>query len=82
MKILELIFPNNIKCINCGKEIEKENQKRKEKIEKNLHFFLFLVRFPKKGNGFWCSCIIKYRKYKNKRAKIVPGVSLFLPETN
>ena len=25
MKILELIFPNNIKCINCGKEIEREN---------------------------------------------------------
>ena len=24
MKIFELIFPNNIKCINCGKEIERE----------------------------------------------------------
>lgn len=24
MKIIELIFPNNIKCINCGREIERE----------------------------------------------------------
>ena len=87
MKILELIFPNNIKCINCGKEIEREkvfckNCKNKIKIINSREKINNLnIYSPFKYCDIIKNIILNF-KYNNKKCLAHPLAKLLVKNYN
>ena len=87
MKIFELIFPNNIKCINCGKEIEREkvfckNNKNKIKIINSREKINNLnICSPYKYCDIIKNLILNF-KYNNKNYLAYPLAKLLVKNYN